>query len=460
MARALNAPSPSAQAAAPAGLTRALAQVSCAVSCEELAEDVLERCRHALLDWFGVTLAGSQEELSGILLDTLAPANPADPQAVTVVGQAARYPPLRAALLNGCASHALDFDDFNAASMGHFSVAVLGAALALAEQRDATVAELLSAFVAGYDTACRIAAAIGPEPYLRGFHQTSTVGTFGAAAASARLLALDADATATAFGLASSQAAGARCNFGTMTKPLHAGMACENGLLAALLAGKGFSANRNAIEADRGFAALCGGSCDLDAATVQAEPGAFLRGNLFKYHACCFMTHSALEAISALLGTGELRSEQIERVDVHVSALEMGTCAIAEPATGLEVKFSLAHLAAMALLGRTTSAISDEHAADAQLIAMRAKVALHDDARPGAPTRVEVTTADGLYRAEADASTPEPDLARQSRRLAEKFRALATPALGAQPTERLQASVLGLEPACRVRELMALARPR
>jgi 2-methylcitrate dehydratase PrpD len=429
------------------------------VSYEELTGDVVELCRHALLDWLGVTLGGSQEELTGILLDTLAPARASHRDAVTVVGHGARYLPLQAALINGSASHALDFDDFNAAHLGHFSVAVLGAALALAEQQDARVAELLAAFIAGYDTACRIAVAIGPQPYLRGFHQTSTVGTFGAAAASARLLRLDARATATALGVAASQSAGARCNFGTMTKPLHAGKACESGLLAALLASKGFSASLAAIEADKGFAALCGGTCDVDAATAALAPGEALRENLFKYHASCFMTHSMLEGITGLLSAGEFRAEQVERVDVHVSHVEMGTCAIPEPATGLEVKFSLAHMAAMALLGRPTTEISDAHATDPELIAMRAKVTVYGDAQPGAPTRVEVNTATGVHHAEKDVSAPEPDLSLQADRLAGKFRILATPVLGTQPAEELLDAVRRLEPDCGVRQLMALTRP-
>ena len=196
------------------------------------------------------------------------------------------------------------------------------------------------------------------------------------------------------------------------------------------------------------------------AASVAMEPGAPLRANLFKYHACCFMTHSMLEGIDALLSHGELRAEQVERVEIHVSQVELGTCAIAQPDTALEVKFSLAHLAAMALLGRSTSAITDEHAADPELVAMRARVALHGDAEPGAPTRVEVRTAAGVHVAERDVSVPERDLAVQADRLASKFRVLAAPVLGPEAAEELLGAALGLEAAAGVRRLMALASPR
>jgi 2-methylcitrate dehydratase PrpD len=438
------------------GLTESLARLASEVRYEQLAADVVELARHALLDWFAVTASGSQEELTQILLAGLSPAPEADPLAVTIVGHRSRHAPVTAALINGSASHALDFDDVNAAFLGHVSVAVLPAALALAEQRDANAGELLCAFVAGYDTACRVAAAIGPEPYLRGSHQTGSVGIFGAAAACARLLGLDADATAVALGIAASEAAGLCCNFGTMTKPLHAGRASEGGLLAALLAGRGFTANPAAIEADKGLAAVLGGSLDLARATATGEPGARLRENLFKYHASCFWTHSTLEGLIALLRAGEITPESVQRVVIHVSELELGTCAIAEPRTALEVKFSLAHLAAMVLLGRGTSLIGDEDAHDGAVLAMRSKVELVAGAQPGPPTLVEVISSDGTVSVRSDVGLPERDAHVQALKLTDKFRTLARPVLG-ERAEPLLRRVLGLRPEDRVRDLMRSA---
>jgi 2-methylcitrate dehydratase PrpD len=437
-----------------AGLTRSLAERSCAMTFDELPGDVVEQCRHCLLDWFGVTLAASHEDATTILLEALgAPAE----GAATVVGHSLRCRPLDAALVNGTASHALDYDDFNHAFLGHASVAVLGAALALAEELDATVADLFAAFAAGYETACRVAVAMGPEPYRRGFHQTGTAGTFGAAAATAHLLELDADATATAFGLAASQAAGGAFNFGTMAKPLHAGKACQNGLLAALLASKGFTANAEAIEAERGFAALGGGTADLDAAVAPPPSGWHMRDNLFKYHASCFWTHSTLEGVAELLHSGAVTADGVERVDIHVDEVQLGTCVIPEPGTALEVKFSIAHLAAMALLGRPTTVISDADAHDREVIALRSKVALVADGTTPLATRVDVTHGGEVQSAERDVSIPERDLERQSRRLAEKFRLLASPVLGDHRAGELLAATLGLRAERRVRELMAAA---
>jgi len=178
-------------------LTRALADRASALELGGLPPEVLEVGRQALLDWFGVTLGGSHEPGPEILLRSVGAA--AD-DGVTVVGHEVRLTPPAAALVNGTASHVLDFDDVNARFLGHASVAVVAAALALGEELDASGSDLLVAFVAGYETACRVAVAIGPQPYVRGWHYTGTAGTFGAAAACARLLALDGSRTAIAFG--------------------------------------------------------------------------------------------------------------------------------------------------------------------------------------------------------------------------------------------------------------------
>jgi 2-methylcitrate dehydratase PrpD len=438
-------------------LTRALAERASGLELEELPADVAEVARQALLDWFGVTLGGSHEPGPEILVRSAACAVD---DGVTVVGRELRAPPLPAALINGTASHVLDFDDVNARFLGHASVAVAGAALALAEQLDASGDELLVAFVAGYETACRVAVAIGPQPYARGWHYTGTAGTFGAAAACARLLALGASRTAIAFGIAASEAAGLKCNIGTMTKSLHAGKACENGLLAALLASEGFTAAPDAIEAEQGFAALAGGDCDPGAALADPPAGWYLLDNLFKYHASCYWTHSTIEGVLALKREHRIGAADVASVDVHVSDLELGTCVIPAPATGLEVKFSVAHLAAMALLGRDLTVITDGDALDEQVISLRGRVRLVEDGVTGRPTRVVVRLLDGAeLEAAVDVNTASRDLAAQGARLERKFAALAEPVMGADGAGLLAGRIGSLGPGVSVRELMALTRP-
>lgn len=444
-------------ASAPDGLTAELAERAVSIRFAELGEDVVERARQALLDWFAVTLAGSEEDAPRTVCDALS-ADDAGETGCTVFGRELRLPARDAALVNGTASHALDFDDVNMRSVCHVSAAQLGALLALGEKRDASGEELLAAYVAGYETACRIAAAIGPEPYRRGFHTTATAGAFGAAAACSRLLGLDSARTDQAFGIAASDAAGLKRSFGTMTKPLHAGRACETGLLAAELAARGFTAGASAIEGEQGFAAISGVACDTAAALADPPGGWHLRENLFKFHAACYFAHSAIEGVLSLRDEQGVTADAAKTIRLHVGEAERGACTIPAPASGLEVKFSIAHLAAMALLGRDTARIGDEDAADEEAIAVRGLVEL-TDARAGATaTRVEIVLGDGrVLQAERDVTAPAADLTRQRERIQSKFDALAVPVLGERRSAELRELIAEAERRS-VRELAAVTR--
>jgi 2-methylcitrate dehydratase PrpD len=438
----------------PADLTHEIANRSSALAFDDLPGDVVEVTRQALLDWFGVTLSGSHEPAPQILLGTLGAGGD---DGVTVVGHEQRLAPLSAALLNGTASHVLDFDDFNPHFLGHASVAVAGAALALAEHLDAPGTELIAAFVAGYETACRIAVALGSGPYARGFHYTGTVGTFGAAAACARLLALGEAETAIALGIAASQAAGLKSNFGTMTKSLHAGKACESGLLAALLASNGFTSSPDSIE---GFARSSGGDTHAAAALADPPAGWYVLDNLFKYHASCYWTHSTIEGVLSLA----LDWRDVASVEIHVSDLELGTCVIPSPAKGLEVKFSIAHLAAMSLLGRDLTVIEDADASDEVVVQLRDRIRLVEDRVAGEPTRVVVRLRDGSeLEAAVDVNTASRDLTAQHERLSLKFLRLAEPVIGPAPADRLRTMIRSLGGGgvggVGVRDLMGLTRP-
>jgi len=465
-------------------LTRALAQRAADMRVEQLPPDVAEIAGHAIRDWFGVTLGGSRERGPAVLLAALRSETDGEHGSAagtcTVVGREERLAPRGAALVNGTASHTLDFDDVSIAFPCHASAAVLGGALALAEHLDAELGELLAAFVAGYETTCAVAEALGPAAYARGAHLTGTAGAPGAAAACARLLRLDAARTAVAIGIAASGAAALKCNFGTMTKALHVGRACEIGVLAATLAAQGFTAREDAVEAEQGLVAVLGGppaethlsirggEDPGDGASGADEPAGgrwYLRENLFKHHASCFYTHSMLEGIAQLRRSG-LEPGQVEEVTVHVSELELGACAIAQPRTALEVKFSIAHLAALALLGRATTAIGDADAHDPDALALRSRVMLAQGATAGEPTEVEVQLRDGtVVRARHDVNEPERDLDRQRTRLSEKFLALAAPVLGDARARRLSDALAGLDGGPsgvegRVRELMTLSQAR
>ncbi len=429
-----------------AGLTRTLAGAAAAVAYEALPGPIRELARQCVLDYFGVALAGAGDELVGILADEMAAAGGV--AEASLVGRAARLPVLSAALVNGAASHALDYDDVNLAMPGHPSVAILPALVALAEARGASGRALIAAFVAGYETACRIGMALAPGHYGRGFHATGTVGAFGAAAACAHLLGLDAEATARALGIAGTQAAGLKSQFGTMCKPFHAGKAAQNGLLAARLAARGFSSRADLVECDQGFASTHSRDFAPERALAEPPGGFYLRANLFKYHAACYMTHGPIECARQI--AAQAAPDDIAAITLSVNRGSARICNIASPADGLEAKFSLRQTVAMALAGIDTArldAYSTATATDPALVALRERVALdfRDDCAEAA-AELAVTLRDGrTLRASHDAGIPSADIAEQGARLAGKFDALAVPVIGAARARELQAAIAGLD---------------
>ena len=428
----------------------------------ELPEDIRHLARQCLLDWLGITLAGTTEELSRILLDE------AEEQGglpvATLIGRAAKAPTQQAALLNGTASHALDYDDVNLTMGGHPTVPIMPALLALGEANGVSGADLIAAFVAGYETACRIGALVAPGHYAQGFHATATVGTFGAAVACAHLLKLDTAQTATALGIAGTQAAGLKSMFGTMCKPLHAGKAAQNGLLAASLAARGFSSRSDVLECAQGFADTQ--SRDFHADTALSEPGAgwHLRNNLFKYHAACYLTHAPIECARAIRRQSGFGPKEVREVVVCVDAGAAKVCHIPEPRTGLEAKFSLRLTTAMALAGLDTASLgiySERNATDPALVRLRDTIAV--EFKPNWPhtlAEARVTLKNGqVLQARHDSGVPATDLDAQQKRLNAKFMSLAEPILGRGQAEQLAATVASLDRLGLLGELTRLAVP-
>src|SRR3954447_8349389 len=442
------------------GLTRGLAARGTAVSYDALPEEVRALARQCVLDYYGVALAGADDPLVAILLDELAEAGGA--AQASVIGHKARLPALSAALVNGAIGHALDYDDVNLAMPGHPSVAILPCLLALAEARQSSGREVIAAIVAGYETACRIGSALRPGHYNLGFHATGTVGCLGAAAACARLLGLDAEATAQALGIAGTQASGLKSQFGTMCKPFHAGKASHNGLLAARLAARGFSSRPDLIECEQGFALTHGPDFRPEKALADPPGGFHIRANLFKYHAACYLTHGPIETARAIRDQHGVTPEQIAHVTLKLDRSCDRVCNIPAPADGLEAKFSLRQTVAMALAGIDTASLGAYSAAtanDPALVRLREKVALDfHDGWPQAAAELEVATTDGrVLKASHDAGIPSADIAAQGERLTAKFDALAGPVLGPARARELRAAILGLDSLSDVGALAKLA---
>jgi 2-methylcitrate dehydratase PrpD len=444
-----------------APVTAELAERASSIRYEGLPDDIRRLARQCLLDWLAVTLAGSREELSGMLADQAI--EDGGRSAASLIGRAEKVSAQQAALTNGTASHALDYDDVNMAMSGHPTVPIVPALLALGEDRGASGAEFIAAFVAGYETECRIGALVLPDHYGRGFHATGTIGSFGAAAACANLLGLDAERTATAFGIAATQAAGLKSMFGTMCKPLHAGKAAQNGLLAALLAARGFSSRTDALECAQGFAATQSSDFRPERALADPPGDYHVRGNLFKYHAACYLTHAPIECARKLRREHGIDPAAVREASLKVDAGASKVCHILAPKTGLEAKFSLRLTTAMALAGVDTARLetySEATAKQPAFAALRDKVNV--DFQPGWPNtqaELKLTLADGrVLTAIHDSGIPEQDLQEQGRRLEAKFRGLAEPLLGKR-ANALAGAVAALDERADLRELTRLCAP-
>lgn len=372
------------------GLTAAAAQFTAGLRFEHLSGDVVALARRCVLDGLAVALAGSEQPGMaplGRYIDGIGGA----PQARRI-GGGKRLPAHLAALWSGTAGHAMDWDDTQLAEgpgrpyglLMHPTMPPLVAALTLsdlvAQETGAPVSgqRFLTAFCAGFEVGCKIAEAINPDHYMRGFHTSGTIGHFAAAAAAASMLGLDEKHTARALGFAASMAAGVRANFGTMGKPFHVGRAAENGVTAALLAREGFTANEEALDGRWGYLAIAG---------IGGEP-ALVRDRFGRPHTMVspgvsikpypsgVLTHPSMDALRFLMRDEAIAPEQIERVVLRAGSNVLGPIRFRIARTELEGKFSFAFLlSAIILAGRAGKAeFTDEFVSSLACQAMQARI--------------------------------------------------------------------------------------
>lgn len=321
---------------------------------EDAALDLAER---AVVDTVAVTLASVTDRTVTTMLDAIGQGLGPGASTVLVTGQ--RTDTRQAALIGGLSAHALDFDDVDDAMIGHPSAVIVPAVLAVGEDLDATGREVLQAYWVGLATCRAVAAEVGIDGhYAAGWHSTATIGTLGAAAAVARLRGLTQDQAQHALGIAGSLAAGSRQNFGTMTKPLHAGTAASSGVLAATLAGSGFTADPHQLESPLGFLALHDGSPHVSPLPDELLEEPSLNVKLYP---CCYYIHAAADAMIALAEAG-LTPAEVRSIQVTVQPAGLGALIHHRPVTGLQGKFSMEYAMAAALLDRrvTLETFTDE----------------------------------------------------------------------------------------------------
>jgi len=391
-----------------------------------LPEDALDMMRLSLFDWAVCGRAGVDEPVARIVRDMVL-AEGGSAQAVLFGGGTA--PARGAALVNGTISHALDYDDTHFAHIGHPSVAVCPAVLAVGQSVGSSQADMLAAALIGVEASVRIGVWLGRGHYQIGFHQTATAGCFGATLAAARLLGCDLGQIGHALGLAATRASGLKVQFGTMGKPYNAGLAAANGVECALLARAGMTSRPDALSSDLGFGATHHG------AGAPVGDAWLFPGVSHKFHACCHGLHAMLEALGEL--RTEVAPEQVARIEIETHSRWLSVCNQPAPETGLGAKFSYSMTAAMCLAGHSTAALdsfSDAACANPVLVGLRDLVRVTgDDSLAETAARVRLTLRDGTVRDGAhDLSAPMAQKVR-----ADKLRTKAVALLGAEMAEAL-----------------------
>jgi len=349
---------------------------------------VREIAKEHLLDGFATMLGGTPEEASRKIrahVEVVGGRGEA-----RVIGTALKVPCQMAALANGVQGHVLDYDDAQFTTgpgrpfgqQTHPTTPVLAAALALAEKTRAGGSELLAAYVAGVEVACRLGDAVEPDHYMDGFHPTGTLGVFGAAAACAYLLGLDRERTGWALGIGGGLSSGLRAHRGTMAEALNAGRAAENGVVAVTLAAKGFTASAGVFEDPMGFfSAACGGRYDRE--LLRFGSPWFLRtpGVAIKRYSCAGVMHPMLDALLPLIERHQVRPAAVDRLRIRMHPDAVRPLVYERPETGLQGKFSLHYTAAAALLDRriTPAHYTDGRVRDPAIRALMPRVELVPD---------------------------------------------------------------------------------
>jgi 2-methylcitrate dehydratase PrpD len=428
-----------------------------AESFTRLPDVTVGAARRAILDTLGVMLAGSAEPTA--LRARAAFAHRRGSGEATIVGTPLRGSVEDAALVNGTAAHALDYDDLSASLSGHPSVPVLPAALAVAEREHASGAALLAAFVAGVEVETKLGRAMNPGLYEVGWHATSTLGVFGAAAATARLLGLPTERIAGALAIAASMASGIKANFGTDCKPLHVGHAARCGAEAALLAAAGFSGNPWALEHGDGFGSAygAGGKPTWEAATASlGAPHDLVQPGIgVKRFPACATTHQALDAVLELIEGHAIQAKDVQAVDCGVYYLAPHQLIYDRAETGLQGKFSMPYCVAVLLLDRTVglAQFTDERVRrpDVQALMPKVRMFVHPeqttrDCLPKRFSEVTITLTDDrrlVRRVEHAKGQPQNPLA--DAELETKFRDCAARVLANDRLDPLLATVRELE---------------
>ena len=422
------------------------------------------RAATAVKDTIGVMLAGVGEPAARI---AQAMASEDGVGTCRVLGTSLQTSPELAALANGVSAHSLDYDDMCFVSLAHPSCALVPAILATGELVHARSSALLDAYVIGFELECRLGNVMNPRHYhQRGWHCTSSIGTVGAAAAAARMLGLGAQATQHALGIAASSACGLKENIGSMVKPLHAGMAARNGVMAARLAQRGFTASPHAIDGPQGYLVAMDSERDsLDAAVgdLGIRWEILHSGVTVKLYPSCAATHPPLDALIAMKRREQITADQVRAIDVEVDSMTPRLLIHPDPVTGLEAKFSMPFCAAAAIvydrIGIDTFDVDHIRNPTVQALMKHVSLRANEEFDKGAPlarARVSVYLRDErVVSLAVDGARGYPGRL-TNEELATKFAGCATRTLSESAANAAWAALISLNAITDVRELTRL----
>jgi 2-methylcitrate dehydratase PrpD len=442
-------------------LTKTLCGHLAAAQFGDLSAAAKHEARRGVLDWIGCALAGSGHKTITTLLNVLQEIS-GRPQA-TVFGRKLRLGLTDAPLANGQMGHVLDYDDTHMGGVVlHTSSPVLAALFALAERAPVSGADFMLAYAVGFEAGVR-SGRTAPGHHKGGWHLTGTLGTIAAGAASGKLIKLDRQRLTYALGIAATQAAGMQQNRGTMGKSFHAGKAAANGVLAALLAERGFDSTQEIIEGKKGFARIYSDVAAPEQLTAGLgrgfENGWMIETNGHKPYACGVVLHPLIDAVIALRNREVIDPATVSEIALRLHPLVLSITGVVEPSTGLQSKFSTVHSAAVALIDGAAGVTqySDAKAADSAVAALRRQVkAQADDTLRNDEAYAAITAAGTCHEihiahASGTADNPMSDAAIEA-----KFMANAMPVIGRDRAESARDFVLELETQPDMRALIEL----
>jgi 2-methylcitrate dehydratase PrpD len=447
-------------------ITEGLARLIAETTYKQLPVNVVTQAKRALLDTIGVTLAGHGEAAGHIITAFVKDAG--GHQEAAILGTSLYTSPALAALANGTLGHALDFDDVTFHLRGHPSAPVVPAVLALGQALGVSGEDVITAFVIGVEVEAKIGKAMTAAHLRHGWHPTATIGTLGAVAAAAKLLRLTAPQVQIALGIAASKAAGLRQNFGTMTKPLHAGEASRNGVEAAQLAKRGFTADPHIFDGRFSFFNVFVGEGEFVPETVIKNFGApyeiVTPGIGVKPYPACRAAHRAIDAMLQLVHTYYLKPDDVSEIICNTSARIRDFLVHHQPQTGLAGKFSMEYCLAAALFhGKLGLAqFSDASVQDPRVQALMRRVRLtHPDEGKvnwdaPIPDVVEVVLhSDARWHQLIEVPKGDPDQPLTWAELVAKFQDCAATVLPDGQTEEATQHIAHLEELSTLRPLMA-----